>query len=70
MDPTLGRIIKQELASAAIVETYKGLDLGVAYAKEPVKSIFNRPKIISCQKLTFRVRVGVIATSERSNTLK
>ena len=34
--------------------------------KDPVKSLFNRPKIISCQKWTIKVRVGVIATSERS----
>ena len=38
--------------------------------KDPVKSLFNRPKIISCQKLTIRVIIGVIATSERSNTFK
>ena len=38
--------------------------------KDPVKSLFNRPKIISCQKLTIRVIVRVIATSERSNTFK
>ena len=34
--------------------------------KEPVKSFLNRPKIISCQKLTIKVRVVVIATIERS----
>ena len=34
--------------------------------KDPVKSLFNRPKIISCKKWTIRVRVGVISTSERS----
>ena len=38
--------------------------------KDPVKSFFNRPKIISCHKLTIMVIVGVIATSERSNTFK
>ena len=36
--------------------------------KDSVKSLFNRPKIISCQKFMIRVIVGVIATSERSNT--
>ena len=36
------------------------------YNKEPVKSFFNRPKIISCQKWTIKVRVGAIATNERS----
>ena len=34
--------------------------------KDPVKSLFNRPKIISCQKWTIKVRVVVIATIERS----
>ena len=34
--------------------------------KDTVKSLFNRPKIISCQKWTIGVRVRVIATSERS----
>ena len=40
--------------------------------KDPGKSLFNRPKIISCQKLTIRGSglVGVIAKSERSSTFK
>ena len=38
--------------------------------KDSVKSLFNRPKIISCQKCTIRLIVGIIATSERSNTFK
>ena len=39
-----------------------GLDLGLMTKR----SFFNRPKIISCQKWTIKVRVGVIATSARS----
>ena len=29
-------------------------------------SLFNRPKIISCRKLTIRVKIWVMVTSERS----
>ena len=38
-------------------------------SKDTVKSLFNRPKIISCQKWTIRVRIWVMATSERSKLL-
>ena len=39
------------------------------HSKDTLKSLFNRPKIISCQKWTIRVRIWAMATSERSKLL-
>ena len=54
-------------ATTLIKGLLKFLSLG--YSKDTVQSLFNKPKIISCQKWIIRVRIWVMATSERSKLL-